>query len=121
MGRQALRFALAIAVCWVSSSVALAQPTQKVARVGVLASGSLQLNGEPTTLEELKAELSRLRSEKGEVWYWREQPTGEPPPIALQVLQLVTEAQLPISFSSKADFSDVLDLRTGESRPRTEH
>ena len=54
----------------------------------------------------------------GEVWYYRDNPAQEPPPRAMAAVQLVIKYQLPVSFSSKSDFSDTVDPSTGVSRPR---
>jgi hypothetical protein len=40
------------------------------------------------------------------VWYYREAAGHEPPPIAMQVIQEIVSARLPIRLSSKPDYSD---------------
>jgi len=35
---------------------------------------------------------------------------GEPHPIAMQVIKLVTDNQLPVKLSTRPDFSDSVDL-----------
>lgn len=42
-----------------------------------------------------------------------------PPPQATQVMKLVIDARLPISMSTKPDYSDVL-LPDGSTRPRAQ-
>jgi hypothetical protein len=69
-------------------------------------------------LDDLGRALTTADPQKAVVWYYRENAAGEPPPVAQQVIQKVIDARLPISFSSKADFSDVVDPETGQSRPR---
>jgi hypothetical protein len=85
--------------------------------VSALSSGSLLLNGKQSDLKTIDAELRRLKTENGEVWYYRENPQAEPHPNAMAVIQLVMKHQLPISMSTKADFSDYVD-QDGRSRPR---
>jgi hypothetical protein len=90
---------------------------EKVARIAVFSSGAVQLDGRPTTLSALDAELGKLKADKGVVWYHRESPTGEPPPQGTAVIQLIIKHRLPVSMSTKPDFSDYVDDK-GVSRPR---
>ena len=46
----------------------------KVSRAGVI-----YLNGKQATMEQLKTEFARLKNANGAVWYYRENPTGQPP------------------------------------------
>ena len=98
------------------ASLAMAQQAP-VDRVSVLADGKLLLNGSVATLQSLSTEFERLKSSGGAVWYYRENPQGEPPSEAIEVVKLVVRNQLPVSMSSKPDFSDVVDEH-GVSRPR---
>ena len=43
------------------------------------------------------------------VWYYRENPAADPPPNAMAVLDLVMRSRVPISMSSRPDFSDYID------------
>ena len=88
-----------------------------VLRISVLASGKLVLNGMESNLPEVKEALGKARSEKAVVWYYREGGKGEPPQQAVEVIKLVIENNLPISMSSKPDFSDYIDDK-GQSHPR---
>ena len=87
------------------------------AKISALASGALLLNGKTADLASIEAELKRLRINNGEVWYYRESPQTEPTPQAMAVVKLVIQYRLPISFSSKPDFSDAVDDK-GRSQPR---
>jgi hypothetical protein len=89
----------------------------KVARVSALANGSLLLNGQKSDIRKIEVEFKRLKHAAGVVWYHRESGQGEPPPSAMAVIELVVQYGLPVSMSSKPDFSDVID-RDGRSRPR---
>lgn len=88
-----------------------------VLRVSVLTSGKVLLDGKESNLPEVKKALEKARSEKGVVWYYRESGKGEPPQQAMEVIELVIENKLPISMSSKSDFSDYIDDK-GQSQPR---
>jgi hypothetical protein len=83
-------------------------------KVSVLANGTVLVDGAPATLEELDAALAGAKH----VWYYREAARGEPPPIARDVIQRVIARKLPITLSSKPDFSDWVDAK-GVSHPRS--
>jgi hypothetical protein len=84
-----------------------------------MSDGTIFVDDRESTLGGVDSSLRELAAAKGIVWYYREHPGGESPPAAGQVIQLVIANHLPISFSTKPDFSDVVDPRTGVSRPRT--
>jgi len=88
-----------------------------VARVSALASGQLLLNGQPVNLLALDTALKDLKEKHGIVWYYRQDSDHEPPPQAMDAIGLVVKHQLPISMSTKADFSDVMDAN-GKTKPR---
>ena len=96
-------------------SAAHAEPP--LAKISALASGALLLNGQAADLASIEAEFKRLQAESGVVWYYRDNPRSEPSPAAMAVVQLVIQYRLPISFSSKPDFSDYID-ENGRSQPR---
>ena len=91
--------------------------TNPVLRISVLTSGRVMMNGKESNLPEIRNALGRARSEKAVVWYYRENGKGEPPQQATEVIKLVIENNLPISMSSKPDFSDYIDDK-GQSLPR---
>jgi hypothetical protein len=88
-----------------------------VLRISVLASGKVLVDGKESSLAEVKKALGKARSQKAVVWYHRESGKGEPPQQAMEVIKLVIENNLPISMSSKPDFSDYIDDK-GQSHPR---
>jgi hypothetical protein len=88
-----------------------------ILKVSVLQSGKLLADGNEITLDSLDARLAQLKSQHGVVRYYREGGQGEPPPVAMEVMKLVVKHSVPVSMSSKADFSDTIDER-GISRPR---
>ena len=88
-----------------------------VLRISVLTSGKVLLNGKESNLPDVKKALEKARSEQAIVWYYRESGKGEPPQQAMEVIKLVIENNLPISMSSKPDYSDYIDDK-GQSHPR---
>ena len=89
-----------------------------VLKISVLASGALFLDGSPIELDQLAEKLEAAKNEKATVFYYREAAAGNPPAQAMAALQLVVKNKLPISLSSKSDFSDWVDAK-GVSHPRT--
>ena len=75
----------------------------------MLANGAILLDGHPADLEQLDAALQRVKQNHGRVWYYRESAGAQPPPAGLAVIQRVVRHKLPISLSSKPDFSDWVD------------
>ena len=80
----------------------------RVARIRVSNAGEIWCNDTRTTLESLRGTLRELRAGNGSVWYHRETGTAGPSPEAMAVVQLVIELRLPISLSTKPDFSDMV-------------
>ena len=89
----------------------------KILKIAVHVDGSITTDGRAVTVEALVPILRDLAKEKGEVWYYREAAQAEPHPNALRVISLVTDYSLPISLSTKPDYSDVVDDK-GRSSPR---
>ena len=94
-----------------------AKPSGPIIKVSVLASGKILIDGTEATLEQVEQRFIALKSEKGSVWYYREAGQEEPPPEATQVIKLVLDNRLPISLSSKPDFSDYVGA-DGQPHPR---
>jgi hypothetical protein len=111
--RKPLIAVLAVVLC----SVAPVVSAEPVAKVTVLASGVLLLDGQPTTLPALDERLKALKAANGSVWYHRQNPAAEPPPQGTAAVQLIIKHQLPVSMSARPDFSDYVD-KDGVSRPR---
>jgi hypothetical protein len=111
--RKPLIAVLAVVLC----SVAPVVSAEPVAKVTVLASGVLLLDGQPTTLPALDERLKALKAANGAVWYHRQNPAAEPPPQGTAAVQLIIKHQLPVSMSARPDFSDYVD-KDGVSRPR---
>ena len=77
---------LLTAVCHLPAPAA-AEP---VARISVLASGSVLLDGAPTTLPAVDERLRTLKASGGVVWYHRENPAAEPPPQGSAVIKMTS-------------------------------
>jgi hypothetical protein len=89
-----------------------------VARVAVYRAGQITLNGHEATINEVRQALAKLAESSGVVWYYREGADKEEPhPNAMLVISAIVEARLPVSMSTKPDFSDVLQP-DGSTRPR---
>ena len=85
--------------------------------ISVLQSGKILLDGTESSIAQVEQRLAQLKSEGGTVWYYREAGQQGPPREAMQVMKLVAENGLPITLSSKADFSDYIG-EDGQSHPR---
>jgi hypothetical protein len=92
-------------------------PQGPVLKVSVLQSGKILLDGTEATIPQVERRLAELKSEGGAVWYYRQAGEQKPPPEAVQVIKLVTDNGLPISLSSKSDFSDYIG-EDGQSHSR---
>jgi hypothetical protein len=78
----------------------------KILKVSVLAGGELLLEGSPVTLTMLAQAIEQAAREKATIWYYRENAAGKMPPVAVEVINLITAHRLPVRLSSKPDFSD---------------
>src|SRR6185295_6793446 len=88
-------------------------------KISVLASGNILLDGQEADSQQLDAALEKAKQERGQVWYYRESAGVRPSAQAQAFIQSVVRHKLPISLSSKPDFSDWVDGK-GVSRPRAE-
>jgi hypothetical protein len=86
-------------------------------RISVPSSGSLLLDGRAVALLDLKAALEQADRATDCVLYYRENAAAEAPPESMEVMKLIIENKLPVSLSSKPDFSDYVD-RFGQFHPR---
>ncbi len=76
-----------------------------VAKVTVKESGAILLDGEPSSIEQLRVRFGELRAQGGTVWYHRANPSGEPPASAAQVIQLIIDNRLPVRLAIDPDFT----------------
>ncbi len=77
-----------------------------VLKLAIMRDGSITLDGVRTPLEDLDAKLKELAEKKGTVYYYRETGAEEPHPNAMKVINTLKAHQLPVSLSSKPDYSD---------------
>ena len=87
-----------------------------VLKVALFADGRLTVDGEASTIQSLQESLRALSAKDGVVWYYREAGQQEPPPIAMEVINAVIEARLPIRLCSRPDYSDDIGA---DGRPTT--
>ena len=78
-------------------------------KISVLQSGRILIDGYESTIDQVEQGLVNLKSKGGSVWYYREAGQQEPPPEAMEVIKLIADNELPITLSSKSDFSDYID------------
>jgi hypothetical protein len=104
--------------CRGESRMAKSADTSVALRLSVLKSGKILADGRAVSLQELDRLLAANAQRDGIVWYYREAGQDEPPPEAMEAIQLVVRYRRPISMSSKPDFSDVIDEK-GTSHPRS--
>jgi hypothetical protein len=88
-----------------------------VVKIAVFADGRLTVDGSAATVESLRASLKHTTETHGTVWYYREGGQQEPPPVAMQVMQAIVEARLPVRLSSRPDYSDAIGPDGGSSTP----
>jgi hypothetical protein len=83
------------------------EPTP-ILKIAVFADGHFTVDGAQASIPSLQASLHELREQRGAVWYYRESGQQDPPPVAMEILNELMAARLPIRLSSKADYSDSL-------------
>jgi hypothetical protein len=88
-----------------------------VGKIAVTAAGVVSFDGAAISLEGLKSKLVDLKKRSGTIWYYREAAGSAPSTQATEVLNLIARSRLPISLSTKPDYSDVV-LPDGTIRPR---
>ena len=107
---------------WVACAKQASRPgvafdTAPAIRISVLASGQILVDGKETTMAELDAALTEFKKTGGTAGYYREAAQREPPPQAREVINLLAGKGIPVTFSSKPDFSDYVGA-DGQSHPR---
>jgi hypothetical protein len=119
-----MHFRTTLAVLVVSILLGYGPPAQAqsddhpIGRIAVTTKGVVSLDGATITLDALKTRLADLKKRNGEVWYYREAGRRDPPTQAMEVIKLVMDHNLPISLSTKPDYSDEV-LPDGTVRART--
>ena len=83
------------------ATVAFAEPV--VVKVVVEPTGSIVVDGDPSSLDDLRKRLGEIPPNGGEVWYHRD-PHRPIPPGALEVIQVISDARLPIRLAVDPEF-----------------
>lgn len=112
-----LLVALITSAIVVACSLELMAEPSKVLKIAVTADGHVTADGRAVSIEALIPILRDLAKSKGTVWYYREAAGAEPHPNALKVLSAIVDHNLPVSLSTKPDYSDAVDDK-GRSVPR---
>ena len=100
---------LMLALIIVILNIQTATAGDNIARVSVLSSGELLLNGELSDISLVESAFKTLKRNNGRVYYYRENPdSAKPPEAAIQVIDLVIKYNLPVFFR-EPDFSDDFD------------
>jgi len=86
-------------------------------RVQTLRSGVVKVDGQPVTLKGLAEALAQIKSKSGGVLYYREGADQEPTEHQNEAFKAIMSARVPISMSSKPDFSDAIGA-DGRPHPR---
>ena len=87
------------------------------AAAGRWQAGPLLVDGKPGTIADVRAAVERAKEGKFAIWYYRENAGTPATDSQMEVLKIITDAGIPISLSTKADFSDYVG-EDGRSRPR---
>jgi hypothetical protein len=117
MFRIALLFFAIVSTTASSLAMAPEHMDTNVAKVSVFTDGRITLNGRSITLAGLHSAFTDLAKTHGVVWYYREASSTEPHPNAMLVIQEIVAARLPVSMSTKPDYSDVV-RSDGTTAPR---
>ena len=94
-----------------------AELPQPILKIAVAADGTITLDGNVISLENLREELAAAVGTDPVVWLYRAESEGDPPEESSQVLLAIREKMIPISTSSEPDYSTIVS-RDGSVRPR---
>ena len=86
-------------------------------RISVLLSGKIFVDGKAATPADVQRALKNAKAKRRTVWYYRETGGLEPPSEAIEIFKMIVEHKVPVSISTKSDFSDFVDDE-GKSQPR---
>jgi hypothetical protein len=92
---------LALLVACAGPRQSQAPPSGPVASVHIDALGTIRFDGQPVTLEQLRAKLRAVQHEQGTIRYSRANPSGDPPPNAMEALKAIADLSLPIELAEK--------------------
>jgi hypothetical protein len=112
-----LQWAIALIRSFWGGAEGTGSPRTRITRISVLATGKILLDGKEAMIADVRRALETAKAERRSIWYYRESVGSEPPPQAIAVFEVIVENNLPISLSTKPDFSDYVDEK-GRSHPR---
>jgi len=75
----------------------------------VFSNGKIIANDNECSMKELNQLLSNASAKKSMVWFYREGWDSDPSEIALAVFQIINSNKLPLTLSTKPDFSTYVD------------
>lgn len=107
---------------WIKSKVRAVEiipflEKKKKLRIKISSLGDIFINGQSIKPEDLEAILARLKDCAGEVLYYREAAEQLASDYTMQVIKHADRYSVPITLSTKEDFSDWVD-RSGKSHVR---
>jgi hypothetical protein len=79
--------------------------------------GDLSLDDESVTMDALPAKIGEVKARGGSIWYHRAGPRDQRPPEAMQVLNILVEAQVPVQLYEDAEFTRPLGMNGGNAPP----
>jgi hypothetical protein len=79
--------------------------------------GEVRFEDEALTLDELPAKVGEVKARGGSIWYHRAGPRDQRPPEAMQVLNILVEAQVPVQLYEDAEFTRPLGMNGGNAPP----
>ena len=80
-----------------------------ITRLSVLSSGRILVNGRAASAAEVAQALEQTKAKRGSVWFYRESAGVEPASEAVEVFKMIVDHKVPVSLSTKPDFSDFVD------------
>ena len=107
----------ALVVTLVTLPLAAYSQRRPILQLSVLSNGVIIIDGSLATMEDLDRALVKLKQQQGVVWYYSESLAKSPTAPATDAIKLVLKYELPVSLSTKDDFSDYVD-HDGRPRPR---
>lgn len=94
-------------------------PPNCILKLSIFHSGTVILDKDTVSINELDSKLAQKKSSNCELWYYKDLSDGGPPKDSiLKILDVLGRIKIPMSFSSKPDFSDEVNIYTGKSKPR---
>jgi hypothetical protein len=88
-----------------------------ITRLSVLSSGRILVNGRTASAADVAQALEQTKARRGSVWFYRESTGAEPPSEAVVVFKMIVDHKVPVSLSTKPDFSDFVDEQ-GRAEPK---